>query len=107
MLWYLLSCAAEETDVCTTMCSAAESLYGDCLSSWGAGWEAAGYDDANEFAEACETWTFEMRTLEEEAGKMGATSETCETRAFAMTATDATCAAFTDTDWNAVPWQVE
>lgn len=104
MLLLLLSCAPEETDVCTTMCEAAESLYGDCLTSWGAGWEAAGYADADAFAESCETWTFEMRQLEVDAGKSGATTNVCEERAAALTVEDAACDAFTGVDWNALPW---
>ena len=107
MLFVLLSCAPEETDVCTTMCKAAESLYGDCLSSWGADWEAAGYADADAFTESCETWAFEMRTLETDAGQEGATTLVCEERTSAMNAEDATCDAFTGVDWNTVPWDAE
>lgn len=105
-MWlFLLACAPEAPDVCTTMCEAAESLYGDCLASWGAGWEAAAYEDGEAFLASCETWSLEMRQLEADAGKDGVVDETCATRGAAMMAEDAECTAFTEVEWSKVPWE--
>jgi len=96
---------------CRQMCSAAASLYGGCLEEWGVDWEAAGYDDEDAFVESCTTWSWEMSILSEHALEEelpGASEdwlvETCATRRDAFSADDATCSAYTDIEWNNVPW---
>lgn len=89
------------------MCEAAASLYGGCLREWGADWEAAAYADEEDFLDACGTWVREMRQLEADADHLGATDQTCEERAAAFTAEDATCEAFTGLDWHTPPWELE
>ncbi len=89
------------------MCEAAASLYGGCLRDWGADWEAAAYADEEDFLDACGTWAWEMRQLEADVDHPGATDQTCEERAAAFTAEDATCEAFTGLDWHTPPWELE
>ncbi len=99
-----------EPDPCAEMCEAAAVLYGGCLRDWGAGWEAAGYDDEADFLDACNTWAWELRLLEEDAVERGVIEETgqidgiCLARRDAFTAEDATCSTYTSIDWNDVPW---
>ena len=104
ILAFLLACATSE-DPCTTLCMDAADLYGGCLTSWGASWEAAGYADEADFLDACATWAWEGRQLEAEAGEPGATEDVCRSRDATFTAEDATCDDFTAVDWSAVPWR--
>ena len=104
MILFLVGCSTAP-DPCTTMCENAATLYGGCLSTWGADWEAAGYADEDEFLDACATWAFEMRQLEDDAGKTGETDQTCEDRAATFAAEDATCDAYTGIDWSVHPWE--
>jgi hypothetical protein len=100
----LLSCAGPP-DPCTEMCAAAAELYGGCLTDWGVDWAAAGYADVDAFTEACETWAWEQRLLEEDAidrGRAeaeGRTDAACEERETAFRAEDAECTAYTELDW--------
>jgi hypothetical protein len=93
------------------MCAAAAGLYGECLTSWGADWEAAGYADEDDFLEACETWSWEMSLLENDAVDQGNETASgsvvaaCRERKDSFAAHDATCDAYTGTDWNARPWE--
>lgn len=97
--------------VCEQMCAAAASLYGGCLEDWGVDWTAAGYDDEDAFLDACATWSWEMSLLSAYAADEelpGASEdwlgETCATRQDALSADDAACSAYTDIEWNDVPW---
>jgi len=108
----LAACAPDEAPpACVSMCEAAATLYGGCLTDWGANWEAAGYADERDFLGACETWAWEMSLLEGDAVEQGdPTAEgslvrTCRERADAFSEADATCDAYTGIDWNARPWQ--
>lgn len=114
LLTVLAACASDEAPpACVEMCTAAAGLYGGCLSDWGAGWEAAGYTDEDDFLGACETWAWEMSLLEADAvargdgGAAGALVQTCRARRDAFSAPDATCEAYTSIDWNARPWEPE
>ena len=100
---FFLACAAPE-DPCTAMCAAAADLYGGCLSSWGADWEAAAYEDEADFLDACATWAWEERQLEAEAGHVGSVDTVCEERERQFAAEDATCDDFTSLDWSAPAW---
>ncbi|MEC7947359.1 MAG: hypothetical protein VX265_07295 [Myxococcota bacterium] len=95
---------------CVAMCEAAAALYGDCLTDWGADWSAAGYADEEDFLGACETWGWEMSLLEADAvdrgteAARGSVARTCRSRRAAFADPDASCDAYTGTDWNARPW---
>lgn len=108
----VLGCAQPDPS-CDAMCEAAASLYGACLEDWGVSWEAAGFVDEVDFVGRCETWAWEMHLLEDAAvdrgdlDKAGIVDETCATREVALSAEDATCAAYTDIDWSTVPWDPE
>lgn len=88
------------------MCEAAADLYGGCLSSWGADWEAAAYADEDDFLDACATWSWEQRQLEVDAGEDGATNAVCEERALLFVSDEATCDDYTTLDWNTPTWDV-
>ena len=114
MLLLLLACSTPEPPpACARMCDAAAALYGGCLTDWGADWSAAGYADEAEFLGSCETWGWEMTLLQADAIKQGTWSDpswvadTCSARASALSAEDAACTAYTDIEWNNVPWASE
>ncbi len=99
-----------DPDPCTEMCEAAAVLYGGCLAEWGAGWEGAGYSDEEDFLDACTTWAWELRLLEEDALDQGVIEETgqvdatCVSRRDAFLSEEATCSTYTRIDWNDAPW---
>jgi hypothetical protein len=101
---------APEPDPCADMCMAAAELYGGCLTDWGAGWEAAGYTDEEDFLDACSTWAWELRILEQDAvdqgliDQTGQVDATCAERQAAFVADEATCSTYTSIDWNDAPW---
>ena len=98
---------------CARMCTSAAALYGGCLSDWGADWSAAGFADEDGFVGSCETWGWEMSILEADAvergalGEAGWLAETCAAREAAFSAEDAACSAYTDIEWDNVPWAPE
>jgi hypothetical protein len=90
------------------MCSSAAELYGGCLEDWGVGWEAAGYDDEDDFLGSCSTWAWEMQVLEDDAVERGEAvggevAAICAERRALLDAEDATCQTYTDLEWGA-PW---
>lgn len=104
----LLSCAAE-ADPCPAMCEAAAPLVQACLEAEGLDWGAAGYADEAAFLESCETWAWQARLLERDAGQEGAVDATCQARAEDFTAAMADpeapdCAAWTAVTWEEMPW---
>ena len=114
LLGGVVACAAPaEPDPCAEMCAAAAELYGACLEDWGVGWEGAGYEDREDFVDACHTWAGELRLLVVDAvdrgvaEEVGAVDAVCQDRDAAMRAPDATCEAYTGVDWNQVPWEEE
>ena len=108
----LTACA--DTDVpaaCADMCQAGAALYGDCLDDWGATWADAGYAHRGDFVEACETWSWEMGLLEEDAvargedhARQAQRSRHVPTALQRWEAPEATCEAWTGVDWNTPPW---
>lgn len=98
----LAGCAPQPDDPCAPMCQAATDLYGGCLEGWGSDWAAAGYRDGADFRDACETWAWEMRLLEAEAGQQGAVDAACAEREALFL--EGTCEDFTAVDWSARPW---
>ena len=107
----LVACGQDQTPaVCEQMCRAAADLYGDCLDEWGVDWAAAGYDNEKAYIHSCETWSWEMSILEEDAldndqiDKGGWVESTCEDRDAIFSRDDATCLDYTDIDWNHTPW---
>jgi hypothetical protein len=111
MLLLLLACSqTEQPPACDRMCDAAAALYGGCLTDWGADWSAAGYADEEAFVGSCSTWGWQMALLQEDAIERGAwtdrrwLSETCDARAAAFSAEEASCSSYTEVEWNNVPW---
>lgn len=96
----LLLLACDEADPCVPMCAAAASLYGDCLRASGLDWPAAGYTDRADFLDACDTWAWEQRALEEAEDASGRTDRACAAREAALTDPEATCDTFTEFDWS-------
>ena len=74
----LLACA--EADPCPAMCVAAADTYGECLETQDLDWSAAGYADRRDFIDACETWAWEQRVLEEAEDAPGRTDRACRQR---------------------------
>ena len=105
----LLACSSEP-DPCDAMCDAAAQLYGSCLDSWEMAWDAAGYQDQDDFVERCRTWAWEARLLERDAGQAGSVDGLCSTRAqdFELAGADTgapECGAYTDIEWDVMPWE--
>ena len=106
----LMGCQVEAPAACADMCRAAASLYGDCRADDGLDWPAAGYTDAADHQDRCETWAWEMAVLEDDAVARGdteaegATARVCAARRDALSADTATCSDYTDMDWNTTPW---
>jgi hypothetical protein len=86
---------------CEGMCDAAARVYGGCLTEWGTDWAAAGYADRADFLDACDTWAWEMRLLEDRAGSSGEVDAVCAEQE--ATLSGGGCDAFLDVDWNAPP----
>lgn len=84
------------------MCLAASELYGGCLNDWGVDWTSAGYDDADHFEGACQTWAWTTRMLEAEAERAGQVDAVCRERRDLFTAGE--CSDFTTVDWSELPW---
>lgn len=104
----LLACDGA-ADPCPAMCQAAAPLVLTCLEAEGLDWGAAGYADEGAFLESCETWAWQARLLERDAGEEGAVDATCEARAasFEAALTDPAapdCAAWTEVRWEEMPW---
>jgi len=104
VLWAVSLLAACNTppDPCTSMCATATDRYGSCLAEWDVAWEAAGYADANDFRDACDTWAWTSRHLEEDAQQDGAVDQMC--RDYSSQLGGGTCDDFTAIDWAALPW---
>ncbi len=105
---FLLNCS--QPDPCADMCSASAQVYGACLESWGASWEAAGYSDARDYFHSCETWAWELRLLEKQAKRDGEVPQTgrvdkvCRTRAEELRNSETQCETWESIDWESLPW---
>lgn len=106
LLAFLLACNPAP-DPCEAMCAAAADLYGTCLESWALDWSAAGYEDQADFLDRCETWAWEARLLEADAGQDGAVDAACEERelTFGEALDPLTCEAYTTIAWEEMPWE--
>jgi len=108
LLVLLYSCA--QPDPCPEMCSTSTQIYGGCLSAWGADWQDAGYEDANAYFHACETWVWEMRLIEKKAKSngdieaLGHVDGYCEDVESKLSRPDVTCDDWTEIDWKNQPW---
>ena len=93
------------------MCASASTLYATCLDEWDLDWQAAGYDDAAGFVDACETWAWQMRELEADAvqrdqlDEPSAVDAACADRNAVFTDDLAVCEDYADVDWSTVPWK--
>lgn len=106
VLVLLGACAPSAPESCEQMCGAAQALYQDCLETWGTDWQAAGYDDAEDFGASCEAWGFELALLAQDSPVDDAAEQleaTCEERRQALR--EGTCDTYTDIDWNELPWE--
>ena len=83
----------------------ATSAYASCLVEWGVDWEASGHEDADDFQDSCETWAVEMRILAPGAEERDQVDATCATRANTLDVEDGACAAWSEIDWEAPPWE--
>ncbi len=90
-------------DPCLPMCEQARDLFGECLDASGLDWTAAGYEDAQDYLDACLTWAWEMRILADSAGEPDAVDEMCAERETELAGGD--CDTYSSIDWNAQPWQ--
>lgn len=102
MILLLLACAAIPPD-CGPMCEVLTSRKGECLAVDGLDWSAAGYSDADDFRAACETWAWESRELEQDAGCRGATDAICVERDAVLRGSDFSCQQLSEMDWNSSP----
>lgn len=109
LLVLALGCEAhpQAPSICLDMCQAAEGLYGQCLEDWGLGWPDAGHESGDSFVDSCHTWTWELQVLEEQemqAGEdvEGRTTDFCQLRLETLSASEATCAAYTDQEWGQI-----
>ena len=70
MALIFLACAS---DPCADYCRAAEDFFAACVRSEGPEWSAPlGYANAADFANACDTWSWELARLDQtSACKLG------------------------------------
>jgi len=93
LLGALLGCGVPPD--CTDMCAVATTRQGECLGE--RDWAALGYEDADDYTAWCETWVWEQRLLERDAGSRGRTEDVCVDRAADIP--DLTCEAFDALTW--------
>ena len=92
------------------MCRSAAAVYEECLTDWDVDWPATGYEDRESFIHSCETWSWEMVKLENDAvdneliSEKGWLKSTCTEREAILSKDESTCSDYTDIDWNNTPW---
>ena len=102
----LSACAGVEAPApCTLFCQSAADLYERCLDEWGLGWSEAGYEDEAAYLHSCQTWTWEQAQFEADALGQGEEVEgrlhqSCVDNTLLFSASNATCATYTDFDWS-------
>ena len=101
-LGLVVSCEPVD-DPCTSMCTSASALFAECLTEWQLSWEQAGFAGEEGYLENCETWAWELRLLEVDAGETGQVDAICQERADLFM--DGTCEDYTAVDWNTPPWE--
>jgi hypothetical protein len=80
----LLGCVEEASpiDGCASMCESGRARWESCLADWGVGWEAAGFESADDWQGSCETWVWEQELLARDADAPPSTVEdACADRA--------------------------
>lgn len=78
----LLGCVEEASPICASMCESGRARWESCLSDWGVGWEAAGFESADDWQGSCETWVWEQELLARDASAPPSTVEdACADRA--------------------------
>lgn len=102
LLLLLLGCE-DPPDPCAAMCAVATETQAACLAEEGVDWTAAGYADRADYRDACDTWAWEARLLEDDAGEDGAVDETCRTRR--ETLSGGACDELAAIDWSTLPWE--
>ncbi len=90
-------------DPCADTCDQARNLFETCLEEWGIDWTDAGYQDAQDYLDACLTWAWEMRILATDAGEPEALDTLCEERTIELEA--GSCDTYLAIDWAYQPWQ--
>ncbi len=98
---WLAGCASA-ADPCVPMCAQAAEVYASCLEEWDTDWAATGFQDADDFSAGCETWTWELRVLDEDVGGDGASVDRmCTTRRASLSTL--TCDEWTELAWDDSP----
>jgi hypothetical protein len=86
-------------DPCEQMCEAAAQVYGRCLTAEGLDWNAAGYEGIEDYLDACDTWAWEKRLIEDtdplEEGRLDAV---CRSRTSKLEGGG--CQDYYDIDWD-------
>jgi len=103
LLFVVLVGCSPGADPCVPMCAQAAEVYGECLEGeWDTDWAAAGYDDAADFASGCETYTWELRLLDEDAGGDGTSVDAmCRDRDRVLDSLS--CDEWTELTWDDTP----
>ena len=112
LLLLLIGGCQQAVDPCDAMCDAGAALYGGCLDGWGVEWSSAGYDDEQDWREACAAWAWELRLLEADAvahgqAQGGEDDALCVEREALWRDDGATCTDYSQVDWSEVPWSVD
>lgn len=102
MLLLFLLCCAPVLGPCDAMCAAWVEAKGACLADEGLDWEAAGYADQADAADACQTWAWEQRQLATDPAEVDAL---CAARQEAIPEEieEGTCAELNALDWSGAP----
>lgn len=102
-LLLLLACGGDD-DACLPFCEAAADAQAACLSASDLDWTALGYDNRDDWLEACQTWAWEQRQLARDAGaSASAVDDACQERESAMDGGG--CAEIQSFDWSDPVWE--
>lgn len=109
LLSLLLLACGRDPDPCVEMCAAAAPLQAACLEAGGLEWASTTYEDEQDYVERCETWAWELRLLERDAGERGAVDRVCDEREAALAAAledpeAPDCDVLAGIDWGEMPW---
>ena len=109
-LLLLLACDRPPT-ACHRMCAEAAAGLEPCLEEDGLGWEAMGYQDADDFQDACETWAWEQEAMArdaspEQGGGEGGVRQLARTcKDWRTTFTEGTCEERQSVPWGEPAWK--
>ena len=107
----LVTACARSPDPCAALCARAAAAWRACLDARDQAWPDAGYADAGDFLASCDTWAWELRQLEADAGADGAVDAFCADGADTLAdappadtgATADPCAPISAVDWAWTP----